>query len=106
MCIIVSPTRRMAGEILIVRLNAVSGSPIFFQLVVKGLEADAQDLCCFRLIVVRGFQGLHNQTAFGLIDGGAYLDLNNISWALRQMFGRSAAKSWGEMFRFQITIAT
>src|SRR5208337_4606770 len=59
-----SKTRRVMSAVsLIFRL-----SPIFLQLVMESFQADAEQLCGTRLIVLRGGQGLENEAAFSLGD--------------------------------------
>src|ERR1035441_114562 len=55
-------------------LPAGGGATVLFQLVVKGLEAHAQDFGGARPVLPGGLEGALDQHPFGLVHGGADAD--------------------------------
>src|ERR1700733_11836601 len=68
-----SSTRNAVDSVnLVVRLRRiVPPRLVFFQLVVKRLQADAEKLRRARFVLAGGFESLHDQFALGVVHGGA-----------------------------------
>src|SRR5215471_15468935 len=74
---------------------------VFLELVVQRLEADAENFSRARLVVVRGFKGLQDQQAFGLIDSGADTEMDRIGivhWRSRD----GLPKSWWKVLSLDV----
>src|SRR5579872_7547513 len=66
-------------------------SPIFLELIMQGFQAYAEDFSGPRLVVIGGFQGLHDELPFGFLHRGAHSQMQSIG-----IHGGSARRSMAE----------
>src|SRR5205823_3820731 len=57
------------------------GCLVLLQLIVQGLQANAEDFRRPRLVVAGGFQSLENEQPLGFADSGAHAQANGITFA-------------------------